>query len=121
MSSEPKGLAQDIDLHIKVYIDDAYQATITTLVDKVKELINQQAENQKRWNEQIQRTINDRFNKLEQVAVMAYDEDRHLVLAMDCDLTLFDRNIEAKEENFNELTIRRAKFNRPRAPWSDAI
>ncbi|CAG8761900.1 1942_t:CDS:2 [Gigaspora rosea] len=67
MSSEPKGLAQDIDLHIKVYIDDAYQATITTLVDKVKELINQQAENQKRWNEQIQRTINDRFNKLEQV------------------------------------------------------
>ncbi|CAG8780037.1 23493_t:CDS:2 [Gigaspora margarita] len=46
LSSVPEGLAQDIDPQIKAYIDEAYQVTITTLIDKVKELINQQAEKQ---------------------------------------------------------------------------
>ncbi|CAG8666716.1 11687_t:CDS:2, partial [Gigaspora rosea] len=34
MSSEFKGPAQEIDPRIKNYIDEAFQATITTLVDK---------------------------------------------------------------------------------------
>lgn len=59
MSSVPEGPAQDLDPRIKAYIDEACQATISTLVDKVKELINQQTKNQKRWNEQIQKTIDD--------------------------------------------------------------
>ncbi|CAG8459836.1 18020_t:CDS:2 [Gigaspora rosea] len=70
MSSAPEEPAQDIDPKIIAYIDQACQATITTLVDKVKELINQQNENQKRWNEQIQKTIGDQFNKLEQVGLI---------------------------------------------------
>lgn len=53
-------------------------------------------------------------------AVMAYDEDRHLALAMDQDTTLFDRNVEAEGENFDASTIRRTKFNRLRRTRSDA-
>ncbi|CAG8649671.1 8896_t:CDS:2, partial [Dentiscutata erythropus] len=60
----------NIDSQIKAYIDNACQTTVSTLIDKVKELINQQAETQKRWNEQLQNTINDRFGKLEQVGLI---------------------------------------------------
>ncbi|CAG8634520.1 7548_t:CDS:2 [Gigaspora rosea] len=63
MSSESKGPAQEIDPRIKDYIDEACQATITTLIDK-------QAESQKHWNEQIQKAIDDRFSKLEQVSLI---------------------------------------------------
>ncbi|RIB03804.1 hypothetical protein C2G38_2048976 [Gigaspora rosea] len=51
---------------------------------------------------------------------MAYDEDCRLVLAMDQDTTLFDKNIEAEGENFDTSTIRRTKFNRSHALRNDA-
>ncbi|CAG8794381.1 23199_t:CDS:1, partial [Cetraspora pellucida] len=65
----------NIDQQIKKYIDSACQATTAVLIEKVKELINQQNENQKHWNEQIQTTINERLNKLEQVGLMDGEPD----------------------------------------------
>ncbi|CAG8708416.1 1250_t:CDS:2 [Gigaspora margarita] len=36
----------------------------------MEEVMNRQAEIQKQWNEQIQKAIEDRFSKLEQVSIM---------------------------------------------------
>ncbi|CAG8629866.1 6016_t:CDS:2 [Dentiscutata erythropus] len=44
----------NVDPQIKAYIDEACQKTITVLVDKVKEMINQQVQNQQQWNEQLE-------------------------------------------------------------------
>ncbi|CAG8699308.1 1853_t:CDS:1, partial [Dentiscutata erythropus] len=40
---------------------------ISTIIDKVKELINQQAENQRGRNEQLQHLMDNRFSQLEQI------------------------------------------------------
>ncbi|CAG8446034.1 21141_t:CDS:2 [Dentiscutata erythropus] len=67
MSNEPKELAPNLDSQIKSYIDNSCQAAITTLFERVKDLLNQQAETQKHW---IQTTLNERFSKLEQVSLI---------------------------------------------------
>ncbi|CAG8577751.1 37355_t:CDS:2 [Gigaspora margarita] len=56
-----------VDEATKAYINNTCQNTISTIIEKVKELINQQAESQKAWNEQIQQTMNNRFNQLVQM------------------------------------------------------
>ncbi|CAG8794527.1 20826_t:CDS:1, partial [Dentiscutata erythropus] len=43
---------------------------ITTLFEKVKDLLNHQTETQRLWNEQIQSTLNERFSKLEQAGLI---------------------------------------------------
>ncbi|CAG8502362.1 3955_t:CDS:2 [Gigaspora margarita] len=58
--------APDIDPTTKTYIDEACQRTILTILDQVKDLLNQQRESQQQWNEQFQKTIKDRFIKLKQ-------------------------------------------------------
>ncbi|CAG8715348.1 12598_t:CDS:1, partial [Racocetra fulgida] len=70
MSNKPNELLLNIDPQVKAYINNAYQTTILTVIDKVKELINQQAENQRCWNEQLQNTIKDHFSKLEQISLI---------------------------------------------------
>ncbi|CAG8614895.1 16083_t:CDS:2 [Dentiscutata heterogama] len=52
---------------------------------------------------------------------MAYDKDQWLVVAMDQDTTLFDRNIEAEEENFDATTTKRKKFKKLRPSRSDTM
>ncbi|CAG8614911.1 16084_t:CDS:2 [Dentiscutata heterogama] len=80
-----------MDPKIKEYIDNACQATMSMLIEKVKELIGQQAETQRQWNEQMQNTMNERFNKLEQVGMMSYVMDPN--------------NNHANEEESNNQTI----------------
>ncbi|CAG8728781.1 9176_t:CDS:1, partial [Dentiscutata erythropus] len=80
-----------MDPQIKEYIDSACQVTVSTLIEKVKELISQQAENQRQWNERIQNTMNEWFNKLEQVGLMNDGSEPN-------------SNHAAEEENNNHTT-----------------
>lgn len=69
MSNEPREPTPDIDLKVRSYIDDACQATITMLIRKMKEIMNRQAESQRKWNEQIQKSIEEHFSRLAQVGI----------------------------------------------------
>ncbi|CAG8739491.1 25080_t:CDS:2, partial [Gigaspora margarita] len=63
MSNEQREPASDFDPQI---IDNACQATITTLLRRMEEMINRKAETQRLWNEQIQKVLDEHFRKLEQ-------------------------------------------------------
>ncbi|CAG8795643.1 19842_t:CDS:2, partial [Cetraspora pellucida] len=56
-----------IDSQTKEYIDNACQRAISTLFNRVKELIDQQREEQQQWNEQLKNMIKNHFNQLQQV------------------------------------------------------
>ncbi|CAG8557405.1 1507_t:CDS:2 [Gigaspora margarita] len=71
MSNEQREPSSDFDLQIKTYIDNVCQATITTLLGRMEEMMNRQAKNQRLWNEQIQKALDKRFSKLEQVSLTA--------------------------------------------------
>ncbi|CAG8684607.1 55_t:CDS:2, partial [Racocetra fulgida] len=71
MSDEPREHVPNIDPKIKAYIDNVCQATVTLLFGKMEEIMNRQAENQKQWNEQIQRSIKDRFKERNEQATPA--------------------------------------------------
>ncbi|CAG8528637.1 10618_t:CDS:2 [Dentiscutata heterogama] len=81
----------------------------------------------KRWNEQIQKTIDERFSKLEQnnqatpVTIESPPETRDdQALAMDRDTTFFNKNIEAEGEKFDAMATGRTKFSKPHALQIDA-
>ncbi|CAG8556336.1 17374_t:CDS:2 [Dentiscutata erythropus] len=88
MSNEP---TSSMDPQIKAYIDSACQATVTTLIEKVKEIINQQTEAQRSWNEQLQKTIDEWFSKLEQVGLTTNGVN-------------FNNNMATEEEQTNQTT-----------------
>ncbi|CAG8838097.1 45505_t:CDS:2, partial [Gigaspora margarita] len=52
----------ELDLQIKVYIGNAYHVTITTLLSRMEEMMNCQAETQRLWNEQIHKALDERFS-----------------------------------------------------------
>ncbi|CAG8787779.1 27621_t:CDS:2 [Gigaspora margarita] len=56
-----------VDEATRAYIDNAYQKTISMIIEKDKELINQQVESQRCWNEQMQQTMDNCFNQLVQI------------------------------------------------------
>ncbi|KAF0521621.1 hypothetical protein F8M41_015757 [Gigaspora margarita] len=70
MSNEQRELSSNFDPQIKTYIDNVCQATITTLLGRIEEMMNRQAENQRLWNEQMQKALDERFRKLVQVGLM---------------------------------------------------
>ncbi|KAF0463404.1 hypothetical protein F8M41_000179 [Gigaspora margarita] len=71
MSNEQREPASELDLQIKAYIDNACQTTLTMLLGKMEEMMNCQADTQRLWNEQMQKALDERFSKLEQVGLMA--------------------------------------------------
>ncbi|CAG8529139.1 13845_t:CDS:2, partial [Dentiscutata erythropus] len=95
MSDEPSEPTPEIDPHIKAFIENACQATITTLVEKVKDIMNQQAETQRCWNEQLQKTIDEHFSKLEQVGLVFNGESLNV------------NSMAAEEERPNQMTRQR--------------
>ncbi|CAG8808327.1 31795_t:CDS:2, partial [Gigaspora margarita] len=44
------------------YIDNACHVTITTLLGRIEEMMNRQAETQRLWNEQMQKALDEHFS-----------------------------------------------------------
>ncbi|CAG8663531.1 7207_t:CDS:2, partial [Dentiscutata heterogama] len=74
--------------------------TMSTLIEKVKELIGQQAEIQRQWNKQMQNTMNKYFNKLEQVGIMSdiTDSNNNYMNKKEINAGLSDATIHTNSE-----------------------
>jgi len=56
-----------IDNQTKLYIDTVIQSTAAAIMRNMQQLMDRQIETQRQWNSQYMETINQRFERLEQM------------------------------------------------------
>jgi len=64
-SQEPHGPITDIEIRMKAYIDATIQATTASIVQNLRQYIDQQAATQQEWNTRLMETINQKFTQSE--------------------------------------------------------
>ncbi|RIB14258.1 hypothetical protein C2G38_2323284 [Gigaspora rosea] len=64
-AQDTQGPAHVIDSQTKAYLDMMFQATMVSVIQTVKQYMDQQFEAQREWNVQCMETINRRFAQLE--------------------------------------------------------
>ncbi|CAG8743031.1 10069_t:CDS:2 [Gigaspora rosea] len=62
-----------IDNQTRMYIDIVIQSTTEAIMRNMQQMMNQQIKNQRQWNTQCMETINQRFERLEQMNIQSDD------------------------------------------------
>ncbi|CAG8730401.1 11834_t:CDS:1, partial [Gigaspora rosea] len=66
-TQEGQGSNEGLNGQTREYIDTVIQSTAAAIMCSMQQMMDQQNENQRQWNSQCMETINQRFERLEQM------------------------------------------------------